>query len=56
MLQAEPVKVVFGEGSFLKGDDLLEQRNGLFDLAVGLVGNGEIVLRAELVRVVFGEG
>ena len=48
--------MVFGEGSYAKGDDLLEQRDGLFDLAVGPVGNGEIVLRAEPVRVVFGEG
>lgn len=42
MLRREPVGVVFGEGSLVNGDDLLEQRHSLFDLAVGLVGYDEV--------------
>ena len=48
--------MVFGEDSLANGDDLLEQRDSLFDLAVGSVGYCERVLRCEPVRVVFGEG
>ncbi len=55
MLRAEPIRVVFNKGLFAKGDDLLEQRGGLLNLAVSLVGNSEGVLQAEPVRVVLGE-
>ncbi|KAL2168266.1 hypothetical protein VTG60DRAFT_234 [Thermothelomyces hinnuleus] len=49
------VEVVFSEGFVTNSKDLLEQRDGLFDLAVGLVGPGERVLRREPVGVVFSE-
>ncbi len=54
-MRREPGLVVFSEGFGLNGDDLLEQRHNLFDLAVGFVGYCERMLRRELVGVVFGE-
>ena len=48
--------MVFGEGSLIDGDDLLEQRDSLFDLAVGFIGYYKRVLRREQAGVVFGEG
>ena len=48
--------MVFSEGLLADGDNLLEQRDSLFDLAVSFVGSYEIVLRAKPGGVVFGEG
>ena len=47
--------MVFSEGLLTDGDNLLEQRNSLFNLAVGFVGSCEIVLRAKPGGVVLGE-
>ena len=47
--------MVFGEDVLANGDDLLEQRHGLFDPAVGFVGSCEHMLRREPGRVVFSE-
>ncbi|KAL2145130.1 hypothetical protein VTI28DRAFT_7880 [Corynascus sepedonium] len=47
VLRREPVGVVFGEYSLTDGDDLLEQHDSVFDLAVGFVGYCELVLRRE---------
>ncbi len=47
--------MVFGERLRSDSDDLLEQRDGVAHLPVGLVGNGKHMLRRESVGVVFGD-